>query len=262
MTRIGFVKRVIRLARRAEKLCPTQRLRPVRTLVTYGFMIRQRRLAEAIHRLGSRWAYEARCLARPTTEMFINLEWMRLYRGRARALRFVRFEPLERKKIANDIAGAMSQDAAKKMMAKYDAQCRGVRHLFRFKDQSTLKMSWARHWAKAEALRARFNEVQTVQATRLKKPRGDNFRYGVYAWMSSALHGGPLSLTEVLSDSHGRPVPKSRPESRWDAHLASAGVTLLLTIKAFAEEARLRRALGPEIRDLMKELQRGLRSAA
>src|SRR5262249_15192449 len=152
--------------------------------------------------------------------------------------RFLRFEPLERRQILEDTRAAMSPEAAADLLARYDAQRRRVRHLFRFRDRTTLKLSWSKHWATHAAFRARFIEVKSVQAARAKKPVGDDFTYGVYRWMSFAIHGGPLSLSEVVSNSAGRPIASRQPESAWDAHTASVAIGTLLTIKAVAEESR------------------------
>jgi len=79
--------------------------------------------------------------------------------------------------------------------------------------------------------------------------------YGMYISFSSAAHGSPNSLVEVLDLVDGRLIPKRQPEVRPNAHHVGAFVLLVWTIEAFAEDARLRQQCGPDIRSVSKPLK-------
>src|SRR2546422_4891915 len=90
-----LLRRAIRLAKRIEtEGRPTDFRRRIR-LVTYGFLIRNRRIAAAIERLGTDCAYESRMLLRPMVETLINHAWIRLRDTHSRATRFVAYQQLE-----------------------------------------------------------------------------------------------------------------------------------------------------------------------
>jgi hypothetical protein len=190
------------------------------------------------------------------TEILINLAWIRVGKGRSRALRFLRFEPLERRAIAEDINTTHERDTAAELQAKYDKQRAELRHLFRIRDRNK-KLTWAKHWAVVPSLRDRFIEAKAEEARQLRRPNPDMFMYGFYRWASSTVHGGPLSLFETLGDVGGRIRARRQPELNPTAHVANAGIALLMTIRALVQEGHLGKLYGAETRRLLKVLERG-----
>src|SRR5437867_2769791 len=95
MYALAVLRRGIRLARRVEALARRSEIRKPIRLVGYGFLVRNRRLAAGVERLGTACAYEGRMLLRSMIEIMINYAWIRLRQKHSRARRFVAYRPLE-----------------------------------------------------------------------------------------------------------------------------------------------------------------------
>lgn len=211
--------------------------------------MRNRRLAAAISRLGQPWAYESAILLRTMLEIKINYSWIRLRNSHSRARRFCRFWPLERLRLLEKAASIFRADDYDDRKRMLEQRRRKVRRLFRLRD-GTGKMRWARSWAQVESVEARLAEVQKQQ-----NPTGpDLFQYALYVALSSVVHGGPSSLEQVLSVHHRRLGPTRQPESDPQRHVVGALLLLMWTIETFATDAKARRALQPELRDLRSDV--------
>ena len=247
----SLLKQAIRTAKKLEEAASAKTLRKPLQVVGFGFLTRNRRMAVAIARLGRNSAYESRLLLRSMLEIKINYAWIRLTNKHSRAVRFYQFWPLERLKLlANTSTLFKDADYAQKKRALV-VERRKVRHLFRFRD-SKGKMQWAKSWASVSSVEARLVEVQKKE-----KPGAspDPFLYGLYVSFSSATHGSPNSIAEVLKVEEGHLVPSTQPESRPDVHKMGAFIVLAWTIEAFAEDARLRKRCQADIRKVSLPLK-------
>jgi hypothetical protein len=245
-----FLKRAIRLARRLERELPPRSLRHHKVFLGLGFLVRNRRIAQAIARLGTAHAYEGRMLLRSMIEIQINYSWIRLDRTHSRALRFMRYEPIERLHIVSDIQSVLSPERAAAVIKRFTREREGARHLFRV-PAAKGKRKWASSWASIPALKDRYTEI-------LRREGGDasdTFVYGIYRWASSAVHGGPVSLSEVLVTSEDGARAQRQPEKDPQAQIKSAAAILLLNINQLGRDARMIRALMPDLRELGKAAQ-------
>jgi hypothetical protein len=239
---------------------PRSRLRAHKAFLGLGFLIRQRRLAEAILQLGTIHAYEGRMLLRSMIEILINHAWIGIAKGHSRARRFIRFEPLERQRIFRDVAAVYPKQAAG-VLARFAKEQIRVRHLFNRKDPKTGKHSWAKSWASKSSLRDRLVDVLDHEAAKSKKPRSDVFMYGVYAWTSSAVHGGPLSISDMLYPAPGGWRVRRQPESNPRAQMLGAATFLVAAIDRLTAEARARKQYRRELVALVAYLKK-LRDAS
>ncbi len=251
MTPLTVLRASIRLARLVERTLPQSRLNNRKVLVGFGFLVRQRRLAHAIATLGAQHAYEGRMLLRSMIEILFNHSWIRYGKGPSRAIRFLRYEPLERRVILADVAAVMSTQDAATAHATYTKDRTDTRHLFRLKDSRTGERRWAKSWATQPSLEARLIANLEYEAKRSGKPRTDKFLYGLYRWTSSSIHGGPVSLSEVL-----RPIPngvaaKRQPERDPTAQLKAAALILLATVDRLTTDARNRRPFRLDLERLL-----------
>lgn len=247
----ALLRDAIRVSGVLEAAGSAKNLRKPLQVAGYGFLVRSRRLAEAITRCGNKSAYECRVLLRSMLELQINYAWIRLRNSYSRALRFHQYWPLERLRLlekTGTIFRASDYTARRRALV---AERRKVRHLFRFRDKNG-KMQWAQSWASVSSVEARLAEVQKKEKPGLTP---DPFLYAMYISFSSASHGSPSSLVEVLDVVGGRLIPKSQPEVRPSAHQVGAFVLLVWTIEAFAEDGRLRRQCGFDIRSVSKPLK-------
>ena len=131
----SYLKRSIILAHRLEaQASPIVNQKKV-SLVGFGFLIRNRRLAQAILQLGKQHAYEGRMLIRSMIEIHINYSWIRLSNQERRANRFMKFEPLELLKIFKDIHTYMDPIQYRAGKKKHESERAKVRHLFRASKQ-------------------------------------------------------------------------------------------------------------------------------
>jgi hypothetical protein len=238
------------LSLRLETMASSRRFKRPLLLVGHGFLVRNRRLATAILRLGAPNSYEARILLRTMLEIKINYSWIRSQQSHSRALRFLRYGPLERLRLLERVAPELPQAdyAAKKLHFKHERS--RVRHLFRTRD-SKGKLRWADSWATVNSVERRLQEVMT----REQPANPDMFLYGLYILLSSAVHGSPGSLDEMFKVQADRLVTKAQPEDDPELHLVGALLVLVWTIDAFASDAGLKRALGTDWRELSKSVK-------
>ncbi len=237
-----FLRRAIRLAKRIERTIPTPKLQNHKIFLGLGFLVRNRRLAEAILALGTVHAYEAGILMRSMLEIQINYAWIRKGRGLSRARRFMRFEPIERLQITTDIQDIFEPEKAAAILRRFRSERSDARHLFRRRDRAG-RAFWAGTWATVPALRDRFIEIYNAEGGTDRYP----FMYGLYRIQSSAAHGGPLSLSQVIRTVGGRPRAVRQPESNPTAHMKAATATLITTSTRVARDAGIVRRLQPEI---------------
>jgi hypothetical protein len=161
--------------------------------VAYGFLIRNRRVAEAIERLGETSAYEGRMLLRTMIEIMFNQAWIRLRAKHSRALRFAAFQPLELLRVQTSLHATLAPAEYQATKRNLERQRRDVRHLFRFRASNGM-MRWAKSWASVSTVEARIQEVRAAEAP----GNPDPFMYAMYSWISSAVHGGPHSVNEMF----------------------------------------------------------------
>lgn len=229
---------------------PAGRLEHKKIAVGYGLLVRNRRIAEAIATLGTRHAYEGRMLLRSMLEIQINYWWLRRGRTDSRARRFLRFDPLERLQITTDIQSAVSSTRLANAQARLVSSQAATRHLFR-KADSKGKLKWDKHWASVSSLRDRFIEVSKAEG----QSPNETFTYGLYRWASSAVHGGPFSLMEVLEATPLGARAKAQPESDSHAQLHAAAGTLATTVTLLAKDARMVRSLQPALGQLLRDIK-------
>lgn len=239
----GLLRQALRLARTLERNASARSLRTPLLIAGYGFLVRNRRLAAAISQLGEPWAYEAGILVRTMLEMKINYSWIRLRSSHSRALRFCRYWPVEGLRLLEKAASIFRPDDYDDRKTLLEQKRRRVGRLFRFRDGKG-KMRWARSWAQVDSVEARLAEVQKHQ----NPAAPDLFQYALYVGLSAAVHGSPLSLERVLRVQQGKLAPARQPESDPQRHVVGALVLLMWTIDTFAADAKLRRALQPNLR--------------
>ncbi len=249
------LRRGIRLARRVESLAPDAEVRKPIGMVAFGFTVRNRRLATAIERLGLNCAYEGRMLLRSMIEILINYAWIRLRKPHSRALRYIAYHPLERLNVHRLMRETLEPEMLKESQRYLEEQRRRVRHLFRFRDKNG-KMQWARSWASVSSLEARLQEVKADG----NPSQSDPFLYGLYAWISSAVHGGPHSLDEVLTSRDQRIVAKEQPEQDPTAQIKAAATTLAFTLRAAVDDLKLKKVMKAELDTFMADME-GLRKS-
>lgn len=128
------------LAVRLEELAAVRKSRRPLLIVGQTSLIRTRRLASAITRLGEPHAYEARVLLRALLEIKINYSWIRLRKTYSRALRFVKFLPLERIKLLNRFKPELTAEQFKQLKRRWAHDRSTVRHLFRVRMPKVISM--------------------------------------------------------------------------------------------------------------------------
>jgi hypothetical protein len=258
---IALLRLAITSALVVEAAAAEKGLRRPLPLVGIGCLIRNRRLAQAIMRLGRKSAYESRILMRTMLEIQSNYAWIRVKRSHSRAIRFHRFVPLERLKILRQLNAVIKNSEHQEMRRRLEGERRKVRYLFRSRD-SRNRMQWAKSWAAVPSVEARLNEV--LSAERPDRPP-DPFHYALYISFSSAVHGSPGSLNEVVQLDGDKLVAKDQPETNPTAHRHAAAAVLAWTITAVVKDARLKRQLRRELNPLdlaMADLRARARAAA
>ena len=251
----SYLRQSIILAKRIEAFVASKAGRKKSTLIGYGFLVRNRRLAQAISQLNSRYAYEKRILIRSMIEIHINYAWIRLRKREYRANRFIKFAPIEQLRILEnlELSDFMTPSEYRTKLKEFRSRRAKVRHLFwnpitQGKKQG--KSKWAKTWASVTSLESRLREVLKAETGKY-----DPFLYTLYRWFSSAVHGGPTSLDDVLEPS-GSLREKTQPESNPALHLVGAFVVLMATIEALAKETDVIENLEPEMSKLQSRLDR------
>lgn len=251
----SYLHRSIALSKKLESIAGPKAGQRKSTLIGFGFLVRNRRLAQAVSQLSSQYAYEKQILIRSMVEIHIIYAWIRSKNREIRANRFIKFAPLEKLRILKDLepSGLMSQDEYRSKLREYIKRRAKVRHLFRNRikrGKNKGKLKWDRNWASGASLESMLKEV-------LKSETGtyDSFLYALYRWFSSTVHGGPTSFEDVLEPD--RPLrAKQQPESNPTSHLVGAFVVLLTTIEALAKSSNTMKDLEPELSKLQGALSR------
>jgi len=246
----SYLRRSITLAERLEVIASPLAAQRKGILVGFGFLVRNRQLGQAILQLGNRHAYEKRILIRTMVEIHINYAWIRLKNGEFRANRFIKFGPIEQLKTLEDLelSGLMHRNDYTAKLKEFRRKRAKVRYLFRHLT-SKGKPKWDRAWASVTSLESRLEEVLKSQTGKY-----DSFLYALYRLFSSAVHGGPTSLNDVLEPDiplRAKPKPESNPAS----HLGAASVILIATMVALAESSNVIEALEPELSKLKRALE-------
>ena len=220
------------------------------TFVGYGFLVRNRRLAQAILKLGSEHAYEGRMLLRSMLEIKINYSWICISDREHRANRFIKYQPLEQLKILRELSDFYNPEEYKQKYKKFIKMRSRVRYLFRKRNKRN-KLEWDQSWASsADSLEKRLRDVY-----KSKKGRYDTFLYSLYRWASSGIHGSINSLNEVLE--HSLPLKaKHQPESNPVAQLVGAFSILISTIGSLAMDTNEFDSIKAELLRLENELSR------
>lgn len=247
----SYLHRSIALSKRLETVASAKAEQRKRTFVGFGFLIRNRRLAQAISQLTSWYSYEKRIFIRSMVEIHINYAWMRLKDTESRANKFIKFQPLEKLRILEDIghSGLMSQNEYNSKLAEYKNQRDKLSQLFRNRTKKG-KFKWDNNWASGNSLKDRLKEVLDSETG-----NNDQIIYGLYRSFSSTAHGGPISLDDVLeADTPLRAKPQ--PESNLTSHLVGASLLLLATIEALADDCNEIKELEPELSRLQHALKR------
>ena len=229
----------LRLAERLEELAAERKSRRPLLIVGQTSLIRARRLAAAIARLGEPHSYEARILLRALLEIKINYSWIRLRKTYSRALRFVKFLPIERMKLLNRFKPELTPEQFRQLKRRWEHDRSTVRHLFRIRNGKG-RLVWADSWAyPMSSVESRLQEVMKKENT------ADFFLYTLYTDLSATVHGSPASMEEVIETQNDRLIAKVQPE-RPDArrHFFGALVVMAWMIDAFSSDARLKKAVG------------------
>jgi hypothetical protein len=248
---LRLLRRSIKLARKLERIASIQGKSRALTLVGYGFLVRNRRLASAIECLCPAYSYESLILVRTMLELYINHNWIRLTNRHARAVRFARYEPLDALKCIEEMPTVFAPLQFENLRKRLIAQRAKTRHLFRYRAKKTKHMHWARSWSSGSSLETRLTEVRNSVPP---VPVG-NFLYGMYRWISSIVHGGPQSLSAVLTPTE--PI-KAKQQPLRDPLTPTwvAFVLLTSTLDLLADDLHVTAALQPEFSRLMKRLRR------
>ncbi len=112
-------------------------------------------------------------------------------------------------------------------------------------------MQWARSWAEVSSVKDRLREVRSVETP----DQFDPFLYGIYAWISSALHGGPNSLNEVLAKKRNSSVATRQPERNPTAQFKGAAIALAYTVEAAVEDLGLKQLLASQVEEYSRAVQ-------
>jgi len=239
------LKRCIALAKLLEDQIGSTSWYKKSTIVGFGFLVRHRRLAEAVLELGKDYAYEAQILLRCMIEIHYNHKWILLTAKERRANRFLKFDLLERLKISDSLSKSMDPNEYAAKSKKLKSKCAKVRHLFRLRDNKN-KFVWAKSWASVTSFEGRLMKVL--------KPRNgepDKFLYALYRYFSSNVHGGPMSISQVLESSHTIQA-KLQPESEPEKQIRGAFLVLIDSIRTLAENTSMIESLEPELPKLEK----------
>jgi hypothetical protein len=143
-----------------------------------------------------------------------------------------------------------SQAEFEQIQRNLESQRRRVRHLFRFRD-SEGNMRWARSWAEVNTVESRLREVRSEETP----GHPDPFLYGLYAWISSAVHGGPNSLHEVLAKRRNSSVATRQPERNPTGQFKGAAIALMYTVEAAVEDLGLKQLLASQVEEYSRAVQ-------
>lgn len=196
--------------------------------VAYGTLVRNRRLAQAIARLGADYAFEARALARSMLEIEFNYLWIRLKSPNTRAKSFLMFTPLEQLTIISAVGETLDSVSSTADIEYLTRRRDKLRRLY-FRTNNEGKSWWATSWADVTKFEARLLAVQ--QAHTKASEKTDQFLYGIYRWYSGCVHGSPLSFMDLLGPSQFGARALAQPEPDPGQQVTSATLMLLTTLR-------------------------------
>lgn len=249
------LQQTIGLARTWEAM-PHSGSRPIRA-VAFGTGVRVRRLAEAIRVLGPEYDYEARLQVRSILELYFNYAWIRLKRRHSRATRFLRFQPLEKLKVAETLT--KNSPSRMRELGPHTARLRkrrtSLRYLFRAKDGKG-RLRWARDWAGGLSFESRLEEV--VAASRTSGQSVDHFLYSLYRWLSGTVHGSAQSFEDVLTAANGAIRSKTNEELASNMSQDAATASLLAVWSLAARDLQLPREVRSDIDQRLRDLVHSL----
>jgi Family of unknown function (DUF5677) len=175
---------------------------------------------------------------RTMLELYFNYAWIRLKRPHSRATRFLRFQPLERLRIAETLVrlSPVREQELAPHIARLRKRRTSLRYLFRSKD-SKGKNRWARDWAGGRSLESRLQEV--LAESRASGNSNDNFLYALYRWLSGVVHGNAQSFEDVLTVDVGGVRAKTNQELASGMEQDAASVSLLAVWSIAARDLRL-----------------------
>ena len=246
---VNLLRRSIRLARKLERIASVPASSTLLTMVGYGFLVRSRRLAAAIEAMPSECSYEALILVRSMFEIFFDYKWIRLTRKHSRAVRFLRYQPIDKLKALEALPTAFPPQKLQSIKRRLKTERSKTRHLFRFKDRKHVSR-WASSWAHPVSTVA--GRVAELRLSAPTTPE-DNYWYGVYRWMSWAVHASPQSIDASVT-MNGRLKPRQALEDP-SLPLILGWVLLISIIDFLASDLKLATALEPERSRLIKRLK-------
>ena len=246
----GCLNRSIALAGKLETETGHLARNTALMFVGFGFLVRIRRLAQAILQLGSQHAYEGRMLLRCMLEIEINYRWIHIQNRERRANRFIKYHALERLKILEELPDSYNNPREyRRIYKKTKVECTKVRHLFRRRNKNG-NLIWDKSWASSTSFPSRLRDIQKSE-----KGKYDPFLYGLYRWTSSAIHGSIHSFSEVL-EKNQKWQAKSQPETNPLAQMVGAFAVITSTIRSLAIDANVFNLIEIELRKLENELDR------
>lgn len=129
----SYLLQSITLAKSLEDFAAPKAGRKKSIRVGFGFLVRNRRLAQAVSQLSGQHAYEKRILIRSMIEIHINYAWIRLKKTEYRANRFMKFGPLEQLRVLEEskTSGMMHPNDYRSKLQEFKRKRAKVRHLFK-----------------------------------------------------------------------------------------------------------------------------------
>jgi hypothetical protein len=101
------------------------------------------------------------------------------------------------------------------------------------------------------SVEARLREVRSTETP----GHFDPFLYGLFAWISSAVHGGPNSVNEVLTKRRYSLVATRQPERNPTAQFKGAAIVLAYTVEAAVEDLGLKPLLASQVEEYSSAVQ-------
>ena len=213
-------------------------------LVAIGSAIRIRRTLAAIVLLTPAFGYEARPLVRTAFELHINYAWMRLRQPHSRAIRFLRYQALEKLRWAETLVGGSDAQAKKPGPVVKALRRRRSKLRYLFYTKKTKK--WAKHWASVPSFEGRVRQVMGNTTS-----DGGSFLYTLYRWLSSGAHGEAQSFEDVLTRTQTGIRERSEQALQSTKEAEAAAALLIATWVYVAEDFALPREVRADIKGRM-----------
>jgi hypothetical protein len=216
----------VRLAHQIESAVDDSGITPI-SLVSFGTLVRMRRNAEAVLRLGANHSYESRVIVRSMLEMYFNLAWIHVEDHEVRARRFLEYHTLEKLSILRRYPESMRSPQYPAKVRQLEEDRDKLSH-FRIRNRQG-QLTWAKSWATVTSVEGRIAQVQESSSQK-GSPR-DDFMYLLYQWFSGVVHGSPQSIAEVLDRSEGHLKSKDLHDLADDRSITGAALSLILVMK-------------------------------